>query len=496
MKGPEFCSASRKVRRLPQLSHLAACGLLFSLFTLPSQAQDLAEFRAAALSALGGEVSGIEFTGSGWDACLGQPWAISEGWARWELTDYRGVIDYRNGRSSHMTQRRAGMDPGRLGGCGAQPDAAPAPQRGFIDDSAPWPDQLPLWLTPHGFLHLLDQGTAALAQDGDGWQVSLTLPRDGIEYELVAHFDSQHRLERIATHIDDGIFGDMEVQATFGGYRDFGELNFPASYTLNQGGFPVLSLTIESAAPSTESLEPPPPRGGAGPPAAAAPEYQQIGPGIIAILGAYQSVAVEFSDHIVVIDGLQSDARVREVIRIVKAAIPSKPIRYVVSTHNHFDHAYGIRQFLAEGATVLTHRMNVAFFDVALATPRTLRHEATEPNEVPVRVQGVDGMLRLSDASGQVVELHALGASHHAADMLIAYLPSIKTIVEADILQPWINPVFDGGRDGPHPMLSYLAEELEELGLDYERFVPIHTPPDPPFMQRADLEAALRGDAQ
>ena len=38
-----------------------------------------------------------------------------------------------------------------------------------------------------------------------------------------------------------------------------------------------------------------------------------------------------------------------------KNLAPNKPIKYVVNTHHHFDHAGGLGAFAAEGATIITH---------------------------------------------------------------------------------------------------------------------------------------------
>ena len=56
----------------------------------------------------------------------------------------------------------------------------------------------------------------------------------------------------------------------------------------------------------------------------------------------------------------------------MKKAIPNKPIRFVVNTHVHFDHSGGLRTFVDDGATVVTHQGNVAFYEKAWAAPRTL----------------------------------------------------------------------------------------------------------------------------
>src|SRR5690606_26268071 len=147
-------------------------------------------------------------------------------------------------------------------------------------------------------------------------------------------------------------------------------------------------------------------------------------------LGAYQGVAVEFDEFSVVIDGLQNDARSRELIRLVKEAIPGKPIRYVVVTHSHFDHASGRRDFVDEGAVILTHAANVAFFERALGAPRPLAaDESLRRPGGAVNVEGVEDRFAIRDDAGQAVELHALEGSLHADDMLIAYLPGTKAIV-------------------------------------------------------------------
>jgi glyoxylase-like metal-dependent hydrolase (beta-lactamase superfamily II) len=475
-------------------------GLLMSAI-LPglasAQAISLEELRASAVEAMGGvDAERIELTASGWDACLGQAWNVNEGWARWELTDYRRVIDYAEGASLQTAMRRAAMDPERVGGCGAQPGAAPTRQQSRVDGASAWADQLPIWLTPHGFLRLAVSEDASVASEGDGWKISVQAPRGDVTYTLEGYYDDDFELERIDTRIDDTVFGDMAVEAEFGDYREFGSLRYPESLVYKQGGRTTLDLTFDAVVPNTDaetSVPAGPARAGGGAQAAADERpYVELGDGAFVMLGAYQGVAVEFDDFSVVIDGLQNDSRSREMIRLTKEAIPDKEIRYVVVTHSHFDHASGLRDFVDEGAVILTHETNVEFFEQALGAPRSLAADETLHRPArPANVQGVDGSFVISDDAGQAVELHALEGSLHADDMLIAYHPGTKAIVESDLLQPWINPVFGGGREGPHPYLAHLYDELERLGLDYEQFVSVHRPPEPPTMPKAALLEAV-----
>lgn len=483
------------MRKIGAFYPLLSAGALL-LVTNAGWALTAAEFHQQALDALGsGTLTRLEFTAQGWEGCLGQPWRIDAGWARWELRDYRRVMDLANGTSLQTAQRRPGLDPARLGGCGAQPDAQAAPQQSAITESSAWENQLLMWLTPQGFLTLAGRAEAMVEATPEGHQLNFTITQNGLTYPFSGSFNAANELTAIVTRLDDPVFGDMLVTAEFGPYKTTAGVAFPSTVKISQGGFATLDLQITGIVANTTASSEAPPRpaaagGGAGGqvPAPAGDAVTRIAPGIFVSNGAYQSVIVDTAQGIVVIDGLQNDARSAAIIEQAKAAIPGKPIRYVVSTHAHFDHANGLRAFANEGATLLTYKDNVAFFEAALNNSRTLRDPAAVTK--PMTVQAVGEAMVLDDATNKI-ELHHLVGSSHADDMLIAYLPAIKVVVEADGLQPWISPQFNGGRTDGHPFLRHLDAELERLGLDYDRFIPIHRPPQPPFMTKADLKQSI-----
>src|SRR5258705_205338 len=68
--------------------------------------------------------------------------------------------------------------------------------------------------------------------------------------------------------------------------------------------------------------------------------------------------AVEFNDHIVVVEGIGSEDRSLAAIEEIKKAIPNKPIPYVINTHAHYDHAGGRRTHSSAGSTVIAHQPN------------------------------------------------------------------------------------------------------------------------------------------
>lgn len=59
-------------------------------------------------------------------------------------------------------------------------------------------------------------------------------------------------------------------------------------------------------------------------------------------------------EGVVVIDALGSPALATELLAEIKRVTP-QPVRYVVVTHYHADHVYGLQTFVAAGATVLAH---------------------------------------------------------------------------------------------------------------------------------------------
>ena len=79
--------------------------------------------------------------------------------------------------------------------------------------------------------------------------------------------------------------------------------------------------------------------------------------------GPANSVAVEFKNYVAVFEAPTSEARSLAVIEQIVKLMPNKPIRYLINSHQHFDHIGGIRTYLHIGATIVTQRKNIAFLN-------------------------------------------------------------------------------------------------------------------------------------
>jgi glyoxylase-like metal-dependent hydrolase (beta-lactamase superfamily II) len=176
-------------------------------------------------------------------------------------------------------------------------------------------------------------------------------------------------------------------------------------------------------------------------------------------------------DHLVVIEGPQNDARATGVIAEVKKAVPHKPIKYVVNSHHHFDHAGGLGAFVAEGAIIITHDVNKAFFEQSLAAPRTVQPDRLAKSGKKATVEGVKDKRVLSDDT-RTIELHHIQGNMHADGLLMAYLPNEKLLVEADVYNPPAPNTPPPAQ--PNPVQVNLHDNIERLQLTVDQLLPLH----------------------
>jgi glyoxylase-like metal-dependent hydrolase (beta-lactamase superfamily II) len=190
-------------------------------------------------------------------------------------------------------------------------------------------------------------------------------------------------------------------------------------------------------------------------------------------------------DHILVVESGQSDARGLAVMAAAKQAIPNKPIRFVVNSHPHFDHASGLAAAAAEGATILTHKNNEEAIEKLMSGSRTLTGDSL--SKLPARRVNFFEAVGDNDVrkgnNGKVVELHRV-PNEHSDGMLIVYLPAEKVVWSADVSAVNPNP-------GQLATIRAVNDTLTKLKLDYSSWIQAHPPnPDKP-LTKADVVAAV-----
>ena len=143
-------------------------------------------------------------------------------------------------------------------------------------------------------------------------------------------------------------------------------------------------------------------------------------------------------DGVVVIDALGSPALAEELIAEIRR-ITAQPIRYVIVTHYHADHIYGLQAFKAAGATIVAHR---AGRDYIGSDSARLRLEASRKDLLPwidesTRIVSADRWLEDHDTTLRVgsheFQIRHVGPAHTSED-LVVFVPQRGVLFAGDLV--------------------------------------------------------------
>ncbi len=161
----------------------------------------------------------------------------------------------------------------------------------------------------------------------------------------------------------------------------------------------------------------------------------EVAPGVLHIRGgSHHSMAIEMEDHVIVVEAPLLEERSTAVIGMIEESFPDKPIRYIVTTHFHFDHSGGIRTYAAKGATAVVHENIAEFITSALESPSTVRPDLLAQSGVTPVVEAVAESMDLSDPARAVQVWHV--PNEHATGMLMTYLPNERIAFVSDLYSP------------------------------------------------------------
>lgn len=180
-------------------------------------------------------------------------------------------------------------------------------------------------------------------------------------------------------------------------------------------------------------------------------------------------------DGVLVIDTLASASQARLLLKEIRA-VTNKPVTFVVTTHGHFDHAFGSSVFTDRGAVLLGHRLDRAGLEKG--GPEMLKkpegYGLTQADLAGTRVilPALEFSERMTIHLGgeTVVELIHLQPSHSPGSILV-HLPKQKVLFAGDNLFTDFHP-FMGAGDVPGwvKTLDYIQ------GLDLDAIIPGHGP--------------------
>jgi glyoxylase-like metal-dependent hydrolase (beta-lactamase superfamily II) len=141
-----------------------------------------------------------------------------------------------------------------------------------------------------------------------------------------------------------------------------------------------------------------------------------FGPG-----NGYYSLFVVTSAGVIAIESVNS-AHSEGMLKAIKS-VTTKPVKYLLHSHNHWDHASGSKIFKEAGAITMAH---VEAYDWMKANPG---------QDMIVPDESWSGSRKDITLGGTTIELHYLGMNH-GLGMTVFILPKQKIAYIADIVTP------------------------------------------------------------
>ena len=425
------------------------------------------------------KIQSLEYQASGRYYQFGQASAPGAPWPAFEVDRYVGTLDFARGAVHAKYHRVQVQEPGR-----ARPHSEQTQDQyavnGVTWNLAPGPVAMPanlaernaeLWGSPLGFIKAAYEHKARSETHKDG-SVTLRFVLDG-KYRFEGELSPNNEVVRVRTFIDSPVLGDTPIEFRYLEYRDFDGVRFPTRIERYVAGLPWYELTVSDLKLNVATPFPVPPEIAANPaPSVANIEVTELAPGLLVFGGGtHNSVIVAQRDGIVVIEAPLSEQRSDAVMAKVRELYPGKRISGVINTHAHFDHAGGLRSYVAAGVPVITLKRNADYYARAWAAPHTLNPDRLSTVKRKPVFRTFDTKLSIADDTHPIEVLAIEGSGHNDAFAMV-YLPKDRVLVEGDAWTP-----APPGAQAPavvNPLWVNLDENIRRLNLDVARVAPLH----------------------
>ena len=180
------------------------------------------------------------------------------------------------------------------------------------------------------------------------------------------------------------------------------------------------------------------------------------------------------TDAVLVVDTLISAKEGERFLADIRK-VTGKPIKYVVNTHTHLDHAFGNCVFAKLGATVISHTADRAMLErIGAGTLQNIGNYGLKPEDM-LGTTIVYPSLTFSDLmqidlGGTMVELIRVAPSHTQGSIVV-HVPAQKLLFAGDILFTDFHPYMADGD------ITGWAKSIDALlVMDIEKIIPGHGP--------------------
>ncbi len=183
----------------------------------------------------------------------------------------------------------------------------------------------------------------------------------------------------------------------------------------------------------------------------------------------YNSMFVVTDDGVIAIESVNSQhaAGFLEAIK----SVTDQPVRYLIHSHNHWDHASGGAVFREAGATIVAHEKADEWMAANPGQDMVLPDESWSGDRMDITL------------GGTTLELHYMGMNH-GLGMTVFRLPEEEVIYVADLVTPkrilfTIVPDFN--------IKEWLRTLSEIEALDFEKVVFSHSNSGSPIGSKQDI---------
>jgi len=147
----------------------------------------------------------------------------------------------------------------------------------------------------------------------------------------------------------------------------------------------------------------------------------------------YTEAFTLIGDTVYVLDATQGEARARQDLALIEQTFGLGHKYVVVVTDNAWPHVAGVRFWVAQGATVVSHRESKAFLERVIARRWTRSPDLLEQRRANAKLNfvAVDKSLDLSSGALKLFAIDGIGSE----GALMAWIPGTKFLWASDYIQ-------------------------------------------------------------
>jgi len=313
------------------------------------------------------------------------------------------------------------------------------------------------------------------------------------KYRVDATINGQNQIQRIKTTVNIPALGDFNIEHESTNQTTFDIVKWPLAWHSHQGwddnwqfyrkstGHNAYGGNFPDVQPNACGDEVPVPPVVVETTFPTEVAVQELAEGVYLLGGSpANSYMVEFDEFVAVFEAPGNETRSLAVIETVAMLAPNKPIRWLITSHPHFDHIGGLRTYLHIGSTIVTHIHNLEFLnnDVLSYEPRSVEPDIVSkwpPTELAegYNYEAVQENYVIADDS-RILRVYYVQPLQHVTGMLMAYLPAEGIAFQADLFDTHEPPKL-----AQLPAMQSLHTQVQRMGLEVETLAPVHGNPVP-----------------